>query len=106
MRVMSSSGISVGQQVLGVLAYLGPLSFIPLLIASPAPFARFHTSQGIALLVVEIFCAVLTVIPVLGVVIGIVGGLAAALLSVLGLVQVFQKRQVPLPLVGELKLIR
>ena len=42
---------SVDKQKLSILSYLGPLWFIPLIARNNDDFARYHTKQGLALLI-------------------------------------------------------
>ena len=49
-------------KVMGVLAYLGLLVLVPLLAAKDSKFARFHSNQGLVLLIAEGICSVLSAI--------------------------------------------
>ena len=45
-------------KAMGILAYLGILVLIPILAAKESPFARFHSNQGLILLIVAIVLAI------------------------------------------------
>jgi uncharacterized membrane protein len=86
-------------QLMSILAYIGILVLIPLLTSKENPTVRFHTRQGLVLFVIEI-------------VVWFVGGplwifasiinLAVIVLSIIGIVNVIQKKEGELPIVGSL----
>lgn len=103
--------------LMGVLAYLGILCFIPLLAAKDSEFAQYHAKQGLTLFVAEIalsvlywvvgFIAIVTsgfgflLFPLLGLVwVGLV------VLSIIGIVNVVNKKMVPLPIIGGIQLMK
>jgi uncharacterized membrane protein len=98
-------------KIFGILAYV--LFFVPLLVAKDSPFAKYHANQGLALflamVVASIVLAVLTFIPFIGFVFGllhIVLYLGYLVLVVLGIVNAAAGKCVPLPLIGGIKLLK
>lgn len=86
--------------LMGVLAYLGILIIIPFFVAKDNPFVKFHIRQGLVLVVVEIILSVAmrmfwALSPLL-----LVLQLVTFILSIIGIVNVFQKKEKELPIIG------
>ncbi len=47
---------------IAILAYLGPLVLVPLIVAPNSKFARYHTNQGLVLLIAGILYSILQII--------------------------------------------
>lgn len=104
-------------RLLAVLAYLGPLVFVPLLEAKASPYARFHTNQGIALwaaamlfwLVVVPACFLLALIPFVGTALAgllvLTGGVTLLVLTIQGLLAAWRGEIKVLSLVGKYQII-
>lgn len=87
--------------LMGVLSYIGILVIIPYLVARQDPFVKFHVKQGIVLAVIEIgLWMVSMTIWMLAPVIMLVN-LGLLVLSIIGIVNVLQKKQEELPVVGK-----
>jgi uncharacterized membrane protein len=86
---------------MGLLCYLGILVIIPLLASKKNPFVKFHIKQGLVLVVCEavlwvamkIFWPLMPLIWILQLVVFV--------LAVIGIVNVVQKKQKELPIVGK-----
>ena len=97
-------------KVMGVLAYLGILLLIPLLAAKDSPFARFHTNQGLIVLILGIAVGIVNMIlgwiPVVGGIIGWILSICLFIFAVLGIVNVVQGKAKDLPLFGKIRLLK
>ena len=105
-------------KVMAVLAYLSWLVLIPLLAAPKSKYARFHTNQGLVLVIAEIIwgvvfavvTAVVTLIlPFLGTIFTLIGSLVSLvflILSILGIVNAAQGKAKEVPLVGKFKILK
>lgn len=87
--------------LMSVLAYIGILVLIPLLVSKDNETVKFHIKQGLVLLVIEAAVWVLGMVmwslyPILSLV-----NIAAIVLSIIGIVNVVQKKQSELPVVGQ-----
>lgn len=100
------------EKVFGVLAYIGILFIVPLA-AGKTEFSKFHANQGIVLFIAElvlgIVAGVLSAIPF----IGFIGGILSAAVSVaslvfmiMGIVAAAQGEMKPLPLIGGIKIVK
>lgn len=88
---------------MGVLAYIGPLVIIPYLMEKDDSFVKFHVKQGLVLLSIEVILWVVTMtfwMLMFGMLYSIIH-LALVVLSILGIVNVVQKKEQKLPLVGD-----
>jgi uncharacterized membrane protein len=106
-------------KIFGILAYLGPMCFIPIIVAKESPFAKYHANQGLVLFLLEV--VILIVLAVLDEIIYSIfpGGFARVLttlalvlyfapliLFVLGVINAAAGKCVPLPYVGGVKLLK
>lgn len=94
--------------IMALLSYFGPLVLIPVLMKQTDPFIKFHNKQGLVifglLAASYILSGVIMSVPLLGFAIaGIFGfiNLALAILSIIGIVNVVQKQEKEIPLVGK-----
>lgn len=105
-------------RAMAVLAYIGILFLIPLLAAKTSPFARYHTNQGIVLFLASLIYSVATRIVVTITMFAnhLLGGLLSGLfglgsilflvLMILGIVNAAQGKQKPLPVIGEITVLK
>lgn len=93
-------------KVLCVLCYFGILLLIPLLTKKDSPFVRFHSNQGLVLLLFNIIVSILGAIPLVGWVVSIVGAVVGLVFWIMGLVNVLNGRAKTLPLIGGITIIK
>lgn len=87
------------------LCYMGPLFLIPYLLKGDSPFIKFHSNQGLLLLIACILVKVCGNIPVIGWAISIAGGLFSLSAFFQGLSNVSKGIKKPLPIIGEIKIL-
>ncbi len=108
-------------KVMGILAYFGPLVFVPMFAAKTSKFARFHTVQGFNLFLLDIaygivgsiLSAILTAAflwtaPGLAVILNLVISLvwiAVGVLAIIGIVNAAQGKMKALPIIGKLHIL-
>lgn len=104
-------------KVYGVLAYIGILFLVPLL-AGKSEFSRYHANQGIILFIAEIIlgivigisAGVLSLLGIVGVVLGGilsgVLGLCIFILMIMGIVHAANGEMKPLPIIGGITIIK
>lgn len=97
-------------RIMSILAYCGPLVLVPILAARESPFAKFHSNQGLVLMILHIIiiiaCSVLAIIPIIGWIIGLILPLASFVLAVIGIINVLNGRAKELPLVGKFRILK
>lgn len=98
-------------KVMGIIAYLGCLCFVPLIAAKDSAFAKYHANQGlvlfllwIALYVVEMVLGMIG-IPMIGMLMTAVR-LGCLVLMVLGIVNAAGGKLKPVPLIGGITILR
>ena len=95
---------------MGILAYLGALALIPYLVKDQPPFVRAHAVRGINLLILEVIamvCAgVFSWVPILSVILNTVVGLVSFAFSLIGIINVANKEDKDLPIIGNIRLIK
>lgn len=90
-------------QLMSILAYVSVLILIPFLVAKDNQTVHYHIRQGVVLVVIEIALWIISEIlwiPFLYPLFGLVH-FGLLILSIIGIVNVLQKKQVELPLVGQ-----
>ena len=104
-------------KAMAILAYFGPLVLIPLLAAKGSRFARYHTNQGLVLLIgwiaysivygilSSIILAISWRLYFLVSIIGLVG-LVFLVLAVIGIINAANGRAKELPVIGKIKLLK
>lgn len=97
----SVSEISQDDKVMAALSYLWVLVLIPLLKPGKSEFVKFHSRQGFLLFIVEVVLMVVQIIPVLGWLIGFFGGIAALIVSIMGLFSALSGKRWEIPYLNE-----
>ena len=104
-------------KAMGILAYLGPLVFIPMFAAKGSKFARFHANQGLTLFIAcgawsivysilnWILLAISWRLYFISVIIGLFS-LVFLALAVLGIVNAAKGRAKELPVIGKFKILK
>ncbi len=89
------------------IATIAYLTFIGLIIAyvmnkdKKEAFASFHIRQSLGLALTGLAVGILSIIPILGWIIYIVGIIALLYLWIMGLMNAINKKQIPVPFIGE-----
>lgn len=90
-----------GKNTIAVLSYIGILFLIPLLTSKDDPFVKFHVKQGLVLFIAEMATALVAWIPIIGWLLGFACMVLWLILSIMGIVNVVNKKETPLPLIGK-----
>lgn len=91
-------------KIMAVLAYI--IFLIPLIAAKESPFARFHTNQGLLLVIAAVILSVIAAIPVIGWIIAPVIGIAVTVLAVIGILNALNGKAKELPLIGKFRILK
>lgn len=109
---------TLGVGAVSLLAYWSILFFVPLVAYKDSKFARFHAGQGLNLLLLSVAYWIVTMILTaifsaisigLGVAIGSllsIAGLVIPVLMILGIVNVCKGQMKPLPVIGNISIIK
>jgi uncharacterized membrane protein len=88
-------------KAIALLSYIGLLVLIPLLVEKEDEFVQFHAKQGLVLLITGIAISVINIIPILGQIIFLFGGLGCLFLALTGIINVLNGQKKQLPLIGQ-----
>lgn len=91
-------------KIMAVLAYI--IFLIPLIAAKESPFARFHTNQGLLLVIAAVILSVIAAVPVIGWIIAPVIGIAVTVLAVIGILNALNGKAKELPLIGKFRILK
>jgi uncharacterized membrane protein len=91
---------------ISILCYFGILLLIPLLTKPNSAFVKYHSNQGLVLLIFSIACAVINVIPILGQIISIVGSIFSVVCFIIGIINAAGGKMKPLPLIGGITILK
>lgn len=92
-------------RLMAALSYFGPLVLIPIFGAKDSKFAKFHANQGLVLFLLEIVCACLRGVKVIGWLFSICG-VVVFILAVVGIIYACQGKAKELPVVGNWKILK
>ncbi len=104
-------------KVMAVLAYFGPLCFIPMFAAKDSKFARFHANQGLVLLIACVAYSIVSSILnsiILAIswrlyfITSIISFISIifAVLAILGIINAANGRAKELPVIGKFKILK
>lgn len=88
------------------LSYFGPLFLIPYFMRGDSPFARYHSNQGLLLLLASIAVNVCSAVPIIGWLISFIGSIFVLCGFVSGLINVSKGLKKPLPVIGEINILK
>jgi len=92
---------SDGINAIAIFSYLGILFLIPLLAAKDDDFAQYHAKQGLTLFVVVVIGMFVGAVPIIGWLLAPFISLAAIILGIIGIINVFKGKKKQLPLIGQ-----
>lgn len=96
-------------KILSIFAYI--IFLIPLLAARENKFAQFHANQGLVLFLASVALAIVSnvlswILWPIGFVVSSIGSLAILAFIIIGIINVVNLEAKPLPLIGEITLIK
>ena len=92
-------------KLLCVLCYFGILLLIPLLTQPNSKYCRFHSNQGLVMMLLSIALGIVAIIPILGWIAAFVGGIFVFVCWILGIVNTVNGRMKPLPIIGKIDIL-
>ena len=92
-------------KVMAILAYFGILVLIPLFAAKESKFARFHTNQGLLLLICSVVAFAISKVQSIAFIAYILD-IAIFVLAIIGIVNAAKGRMKELPLIGKFTIIK
>ena len=93
-------------RILSVCSYLSPLLYLIPLIAQPdSKYCRFHANQALVLILFELCCGLVWIVPILGWIAGGIGMIFAFVCEIIGIVRSLKGSVEPLPLIGKIDIL-
>ncbi|HHU23261.1 MAG TPA: hypothetical protein GXZ52_07625 [Clostridiales bacterium] len=103
---VARSGDTGDEKFLCILCYFGILLLIPYLTRPNSQFVKYHSNQGLVLMLLAIACSVVAVIPILGWIASFVGGIFCFVCWVIGIINVVKGEMKPLPTIGKITILK
>lgn len=91
---------------MAVLCYLGILLLIPLLTKPQSKYIRFHSNQGIILMLSGIILTIIFIIPILGWIVGLLGYIFIGACGIMGIINAIKGKVKRLPLIGKYNILK
>ena len=94
---------SYDPKIVGIVAYITLIGWIVALIMNnpKTEYGSFHIRQSLGIMLLFLVSGFVMIVPILGVLAGRVGYIAALVLWIIGLVGAIQGEKKPVPLIGE-----
>ncbi|MGB9769966.1 DUF4870 domain-containing protein [Caldisericum exile] len=89
-------------KVIASLSYISILFLIPLLVKRDSKFCIEHAKQGLVLFIFGIALSIIVYIPILGWIIGFLGGIVLFVVSLIGFIYALQGKFWKIPIVYDL----
>lgn len=94
-------------RAVSMLAYLGILFFLPLAVCPDSRYGRYHANQGLVLFLFSVVGHwALRYLPLFGRFFSWAYGVLMLILIIIGMVNAYNGRAVPLPIIGGIRIIR
>ncbi len=94
-------------RAVSMLAYLGILFFLPLVVYPDSKYGRYHANQGLVLFLFwTVGSLICRHIPLLGGFFGWIYGALMVIMLIIGMVNAYNGRAIPLPVIGRIRIIR
>lgn len=89
-----------------IVAYLTWIGTVIAFIAGDREGAKFHLNQALVIIIAQIVCSIIMVIPVIGWVVGMLGYVFILVCWIMGLVAAIQQEEKEIPLLGKIKILQ
>ncbi len=100
---------STNDKLYSILAYISILVLVPILAGKDSETCRFHANQGLVLLIAEIAAQILVALSGFFYFFSLIGNLvllACVVFSIVGIVNAARMEQKPLPIIGDIHILR
>lgn len=90
----------------GWVAYITWIGWIIAYCSGDKEGAKFHLNQSLAIWIVSIGLGIIGVIPIIGWIVGMVGGIFIFVCWVIGLISAINEEEKEVPLIGKWKILK
>ena len=99
--VQPEEKITSEEKIFSAIGYLGILCLIPLLLKRESKFCQLHGKQGLVFLIACVILGAVSWIPILGRLVGVVGGVILFILGLLGIINALIGNYWKMPVLGD-----
>lgn len=89
-----------------IVAYISLIGTIIAFVAGDKEGARFHINQALVIMLGSIACSIITIIPVVGAIIGGIGSIFVLVCWVMGLIAAINQEEKEVPVLGKIQLLK
>ena len=94
------------KKVTDIVAYLTWVGLIIAFVAGDREASKFHLNQSLVIWLASTVCGFVAVVPLLGTLVSIVGGIFCFICWFIGIVGALQGTEKPVPFLGQFKLLK
>lgn len=92
--------VKFGLRLWTVLAYVWVFAFVPYFLKRKNEFVQFHAKQGVVIFITELILILVSTIPIIGQLVGMVGFLFCTFLSIKGIIMGLAGKKWRMPILG------
>ena len=94
------------KKITNIVAYLTWVGLIIAFVAGDREGSKFHLNQSLVIWLASTICGMLAVVPVLGWLVSVVGGIFCCVCWFIGFIGAIQGTEKPVPVLGQFKLLK
>ena len=94
------------KKVTDIVAYLTWVGLVIAFVAGDREASKFHLNQSLVIWLASTLCGFVAVIPLLGTLVSIVGGIFCFICWFIGIIGALQGTEKPVPFLGQFKLLK
>lgn len=95
----------MNKKTTGIVAYITLIGWIIAYLAGDKEGAKFHLNQALVILIANLCATIISKIPVIGI-LGTILGVVVLVLWILGIVAAIKEEEKPVPVIGEIKILK
>ena len=99
-QMVEGKKVKFGLRLWVLLAYVWVFAFVPYFLKRRNKFVQLHAKQGVVLFVTEIILTLVSAIPIIGQIVGMIGFLFCTFLSIKGIIIGLAGKTWVMPLIG------
>ncbi len=94
------------KKMTGIIAYLTWVGLVIAFLAGDKEGAKFHLNQALVIVLASLICNVVGIIPVLGTIVSLVGGIFVFVCWIIGFVAAIKEEEKQIPLIGGIQILK
>lgn len=93
-------------KVTSIVAYISLVGTIVAIAAGDKEGAKFHLNQALVINLGMVICSMVTIIPLIGWIVGGIGNIFLLVCWIIGLIAAIQQEEKEVPLLGKIKILK